>query len=352
MSWGASAFVERIVDLKNSREVAAVREFLRGFDLSFETEAVEYTVALYRDDTLVAVGSLSGEVLRNIAVSRELQGEGLTAAVVSHLMNEAARRGRYHYFIFTKPDTAHLFGALGFQEIGRAEPYAVLLESGVGSIGEYCRELAGAAVNLPPGPRAVLVVNCNPFTLGHRAVIAKAAAENAAVVVLVVSEDRSLFPFAVRLDLVRAGLQEMKNVLVLPGGKYIISAATFPDYFTRGVDAVAAQTRLDAAVFGRHIAPALGVTRRYVGDEPYCDVTRSYNQAMLEVLPGHGVEVVVMPRLKQDGAAVSASRVRDLIRDGDWENVRTLVPDTTYRYLRSPEAQAVIDAIRTSESRH
>ncbi|HWR39672.1 MAG TPA: [citrate (pro-3S)-lyase] ligase [Patescibacteria group bacterium] len=351
MNWGGNDTVVRIIDLKNDREVMAIRDFLSGFDLTFDPDSVEYTMALYREEKLIATGSLGGEVLRNIAVSRELQGEGLTAVVVSHLMSEAARRGRYHYFVFTKPDTAHLFSALGFQEIGRAEPYAALLESGVGSIGEYCRDLSRAVAALPPGPRAVLVVNCNPFTLGHRAVIAKAAAENSAVVVLVVSEDRSLFPFPVRLELVRDGLASLNNVLVLPGGKYIISAATFPDYFTRGA-AVDAQTRLDADIFGRHIAPALGITRRYVGDEPYCEVTRCYNQAMLEVLPEHGVEVVVMPRLAQDGVPVSASRVRELLRTEDWDALRQLVPDTTYRYLRSDAAWPVLESIRISNSRH
>lgn len=301
---------------------------------------------------MVATGSLAGEVLRNIAVEPSLQGEGVTALVVSHLMREAARRGRFHYFIYTKPSAAHLFGGLGFNEIGRVEPYAALLESGLGLIDDYCRELADKTRGLPPGPRAALVVNCNPFTLGHRAVIAKAAGENAAVVVMVVEEDKSLFPFEARLRLVREGLKEFGNILVLPGGKYVISAATFPGYFTRGEETVLAQTRLDATVFAGYIAPALGITRRYVGEEPYCAVTESYNQALLEILPPRGIEVVVVPRAAVGGEAISASRVRELIRQGDWEEIRGLVPKETYDYLRSDEALPVIGAIRQRQSRH
>jgi [citrate (pro-3S)-lyase] ligase len=345
------SFEERSINLDNAREVAEVGKFLERFGLSFDG-AVEYTTALYRDGRLVATGSLAGEVLRNIAVDAALQGEGLNAAVVSSLIKEAGRRGRYHYFIYTKPDKAHLFTALGFNEIARVEPYAALLESGLGLIGDYCREMAQKVAGLPAGPRAGLVVNCNPFTLGHRAVVAKAAGENAAAVVMVVEEDRSLFPFDVRLDLVRQGLADYPNVLVLPGGKYVISAATFPGYFTRGEETVLAQTRLDATIYARYIAPALGVTCRYVGDEPYCEVTSAYNRAMQEIMPGHGVGVKVMPRLAVAGEAVSASRVRDLIRDADWDEVKRLVPETTYDYLRSPAAASVIARISQSQSRH
>lgn len=344
-------FEERTIQLHNEQQVREVREFLSRFDLTF-SPAVDYTVALYQKDKIVATGSLGGEVLRNIAVDESLQGEGLTPKVVSHLLQVAARRGIHHYFIYTKPDKAHLFAALGFSEIARVEPYAALLEGGLGSIGQYCRTLSAKVAALPLGSRAGLVVNCNPFTLGHLAVIEKAAAENDSVVVLVVSEDRSLFPFAVRLRLVQEGVAHLKNVIVLPAGKYIISAATFPDYFTRGEDTMLAQTRLDATVFGKHIAPALGINVRYVGDEPYCQVTACYNQALQEVLPTHGIEVRQMERVTVDGIAVSASRVRELIRAEDWERLRTLVPETTYRYLLSPEAAEVICHIRESQSRH
>jgi len=349
MLWGT--IEERVINLNNARQVSAVREFLSQFSLTFN-EQVDYTVALYKDETMVATGSLSGEVLRNIAIDESLQGEGLTSAVLSHLMQEAGRRGIYHYFIFTKPDKAHLFGALGFNEVARVEPYAVLLEAGIGSIGSYCGEMAAKAAHLPPGKRAALVVNCNPFTLGHQAVIAKAARENAAVVVLVVSEERSLFPFEVRFSLVKQGLADYDNVLIVPGGKYIVSAATFPGYFTRGDETITAQTRLDATIFAQHIAPSMKITSRYVGDEPYCLVTKAYNQAMLSILPEYHIDVLEMPRISIHGNIVSASRVRELIRLEEWEEIRILVPATTYQYLCSPEASSIIEKIKSSTARH
>lgn len=341
----------REINLDSPREVASVCSFLASFDLTFDG-AVDYTIAFYQSDEMIATGSLAGEVLRNIAVSPKLQGEGVTADVVSRLMQHAGQRGIYHYFIYTKPSAAPMFTSLGFKEVARSEPYAVLLESGIGSIADYCREITKKVEVLPAGSRAALVVNCNPFTLGHKAVIAKAADENEAVVVLVVSEERSLFPFHVRFELVKAGLAEFNNVLVLPAGKYIISSATFPGYFTRGEATLAAQTRLDAAIFARYIAPALGVTRRYAGEEPYCATTCSYNEALAAILPQYGIGFEVIPRLAVSGEVISASKVREYIRQDNWEGIKALVPETTYQYLISPAAQPVLENIKTAFSRH
>lgn len=349
MAW--EEFGQRIVNLRDRGETEEIRSFLLPFGLDFDA-AVDYTIALYQDEKIVGTGSFAGAVLRNIAVLPEYQGGGHTAAIVSRLMAEQQHRGIFHYFLFTRPDKAYLFTGLGFQEVARVEPHVVLLETGLGSIREYCRRLAAEVAKLPAGRRAGLVVNCNPFTLGHRAVIARAAAENASVVVFVVSEDRSLFPFGDRIRLVREGVADMDNVAVLPGGDYIISQATFPAYFTRGEETILAQTRLDATIFAAHIAPAAGINVRYVGDEPYCAVTASYNRALAEILPAYGVEFTMMDRVAVDAGIISASKVREMIRRDEWEALRSFVPETTYRYLVSEAAKPVIAKIRGSESRH
>lgn len=256
-----------------------------------------------------------------------------------------------HYFIFTKPSTAHLFTNLGFTEIARAEPYVSLLETGLGSVETYCNSISKEAEHLSP-QRAAVVVNCNPFTNGHQALIRKSASENEAVIVFVVSEDRSLFPFEHRIQLVKGGVSDLTNVVVVPAGKYIVSSTTFPTYFTREEDKVLAQTRLDIELFANQIAHRLGITTRYVGSEPYCQITNSYNQAMVDILPQHGIKLIVMERTQSDGEIVSASKVRDMIRQGDWNGIKKAVPETTYTYLQSPEARDVLEKIRISHSRH
>ena len=342
---------ERRINLAKENEVALVAAFLSEFGLSFEGD-VEFTTSLFSEEKMVATGSLSGKVIRNVAVSSAFQGEGLLATLMSKLMQEQASRGRYHYFVFTKPDKVKLFAGIGFEEVARVEPYAALLETGIYSITKYCEDLRQQTASLPLKGRAALVVNCNPFTLGHREVIARAAAENEAVIVFVVTADLSLFPFDVRIRLIREGTADLKNVAVVAGGDYIISSATFPGYFTRGEETVQAQTRLDATVFGQRIAPALGIVKRYVGEEPYCQVTAAYNAALQEILPAFGVGVKVIPRLAVKDEVISASKVRELIRLGDWDSIEKLVPQTTLAYLRSQDAKQVIDRICGSSSRH
>lgn len=339
-----------ILNQKDAKGIEEVRKFLAGFDLSFD-DVVEYTINLRLDDKLVGTGSFQGEVLRNIAVDETIQGAGLTATILSALMQEQSRRGRFHYFIFTKPSKSYLFEGLGFIEIARAEPYVALLEMGLGSVATYCDSIAQSTAHLAEN-RTAIVVNCNPFTKGHQALIRQASTENEAVIVFVVSEDRSLFPFEHRFKLVKEGVADLTNVAVVPAGKYMVSAATFPTYFTRDADKATAQARLDITLFATKIAPRLGIKARYIGEEPYCPVTNAYNEAMLTIFPGHGIKVKVIERVQAAGEIISASKVRDMIRQDDWEGIKKFVPENTYDYLRSDAAKEILEKIHHSNSRH
>jgi [citrate (pro-3S)-lyase] ligase len=338
-------FVEQAVNLDHAKEVQAIRAFLLPFDLSFDESKVDYTVALYQQDNLVATGSLSGSVLRNIAINESLQGEGLTGKIVTHLLNVAAQRGYYHTFLFTKPKNVHFFTQLGFTLLSQVK-HAALLETGLPSISHYQQELRNQTVSLPSGQRAVLVMNCNPFTKGHQALIEKAAQENDAVIVLVVSEDQSAFPFAVRYRLVQLGTKHLSNVKVLPSGSYTVSQATFPGYFTHGLDTIIAQTELDATLFAQHIASVLGASVRYLGEEPYSPTTQAYNEALLRILPQYGVKVKIVPRVTVQEEVISASKVRDLLSSQSIESVKPFVPVATYEFLQSSEAQQIIENIK------
>jgi len=340
----------QILNQKDAKSLGEVRDFLNRFDLSFD-EIVEYTINVRLDGKLVGTGSFLGEILRNIAVDETLQGAGLTATILSQLMQEQARRGRHHYFIFTKPNKSYLFEGLGFSEIARAEPYVALLEMGIGSVAAYCDSITKATAHLT-GNRTAIVVNCNPFTKGHQALIRQAAVENEAVIVFVVSEDRSLFPFVDRFKLVQEGVAELSNVVVVPAGTYMVSAATFPTYFTRDADQATAQARLDCTLFATKIAPRLGIKARYIGEEPYCPITNAYNEAMLAIFPQYGIEVKVIKRVQAEGEIISASKVRDMIRQDDWEGIKKFVPENTYHYLCLDKTKEILMKIHNSNSRH
>lgn len=290
----------------------------------------------------VATGSCFDNTLRCIAVEASLQGEGLLAALVTHLLNVQVSRGHTHVFLHTRPDAAARFAVLGFHEIARAPGGAVFMENRRDGFAAYLRALPHA-----PGAGAA-VLNANPFTRGHLHLIEAAVRACGALHVFVVSEDRSLVPFAVRKRLVIEGTAHCGGVSVLETGPYLISSATFPGYFLRdGDSAVQEQARLDARVFLR-IAQAAGIARRFVGEEPDSGTTRLYNRVLAQELPPGGVALTVLPRLAHAGRPVSASDVRALIRAGDLQAVRSLVPDSTWRYLNSPEAQPVLARIRNA----
>ena len=185
-------------------------------------------------------------------------------------------------------------------------------------------------------------MNCNPFTNGHRYLVETAARAVDSLYLFVVREDRSVFPFDVRFKLVEAGVRDLDNVIVLDSSQYIVSGATFPTYFLKQDDPVARiQMELDATLFGTRIAPAFGITCRFVGTEPCCPLTGGYNAAMLRILPALGVEVVEVERKQLADGVISASRVRELIGMNDLSRLEEFVPPTTLAYLASDAAAPI-----------
>jgi [citrate (pro-3S)-lyase] ligase len=283
------------------------------------------------DGELAATGSLAGKIIEGVAVSDGFDGEGLSAKILTALIREAANRGIYHLFLFTKPDAAERFAALGFRLVAAADSSA-LLEWGRPGIEEFVSGLRLAA-GAPMEGTGCVVANCNPFTLGHRYLIEQAAASSVRLFVIIVSEDRSEFSFDARFRMAREGTEDLPNVTVLSGGDYVVSGATFPSYFTKASELAAVHASLDLEIFASRIAPALGVGRRFVGTEPFSPVTKIYNETMKRVLPPRGVEVAEIPRLETAGAPVSASRVRALLSEGRMEEAKELVPLSTRRFF-------------------
>ena len=318
---------------------------------------LDYTCGMFDDDMrLVATGSLFGNTLRCMAVDGAHRGEGLMNEIVTHLVETQFARGNTHLFLYTKCDSAVFFRDLGFYEIARIEGQIVFMENRRTGFADYLKKLAqasgrasdpGAAQKDGAAQRAAaLVMNANPFTLGHQYLAEKAAAENDVLHLFIVSEDASLVPFSVRRRLVTEGTAHLPNVRYHDSGPYIISSATFPSYFQKDESAVIeSHARLDLAIFER-IAEALGITRRYVGEEPFSLVTGIYNRIMQDELPRHGIECSVVLRRQADGAAISASTVRSLIKSGDLNALKPLVLETTLRYFLSEEAAPVIRRIR------
>ena len=184
-------------------------------------------------------------------------------------------------------------------------------------------------------PVGAIVMNCNPFTLGHEYLIEYAMKKVKKLYVFVVEEDKSDFKFADRFKLVKEGVKKFSNVEVLPSGKFIISQQTFSGYFNKeNLQDVAVDSSEDVEIFGREIAPTLGITVRFVGEEPVDKVTKSYNDTMKKILPQYGVEVCEIPRREINGEVISAKKVREALKVGDFDTIKKLVPKTTLKFLR------------------
>jgi [citrate (pro-3S)-lyase] ligase len=185
------------------------------------------------------------------------------------------------------------------------------------------------------GVKGSIVMNCNPFTRGHLYLIEYAASRVDALYIFVVEEDKSIFPFADRFELVKAGTAHLPNVIVVPSGQFIISKTTFQMYFLKETQQNATiDASMDVEIFGQKIAPALGITVRFAGEEPLDNVTRQYNAAMRVILPKYGVRFEVIPRKESGDAPISASRVRALLKERNFDEIAKLVPETTLEHLK------------------
>ncbi len=330
----------------NKRENAQVDRLLEAEGIRRDGN-LDYTCGLFDDDwNLAATGSCFANTLRCLAVSSDRQGEGLLNQIIGHLMEVQLQRGNSHLFLYTKPNSAKFMADLGFYEIARVPGKLVFMENRRGGFRRYCEGLQKAEGQKTAG----IVMNANPFTLGHLHLVEKAAKENDAVHLFVLSEEAGPIPFAVRKRLVKAGVAHLKNVIVHDSGPYIISSATFPSYFLKDGDTVIrTQAELDLQVFSQ-IAEALGIQRRYVGQEKASHVTALYNETMLKKLPGLGIGCVEIPRLASEDKVISASTVRQAIHDGRLEEVKNFLPETTYAYFAGAESEAVRLAIQAEKN--
>jgi len=83
----------QVIDIHNKSEREEIIKFLQTLNLKYENN-IEYTLALLEDGKIVGTGSISGKVLKCIAVDARKQGEGIAAKIVSRLVQEQFKKGR------------------------------------------------------------------------------------------------------------------------------------------------------------------------------------------------------------------------------------------------------------------
>ncbi len=361
MTFEDTDFRQETLDLDNPFDLKLVKDFLAGLGFEFDPSEVECTMIVYNlKGELVGTGSHLGRILKYVCVAPKFRDTTAFALIVTY-MTEKLLKIYKHTFVFTRPENSVRFRGLGYTEIATAEPLFSVLEFGFESISTYQDYLKTLLVPAKTANVAAMVVNCNPFTNGHKYLIEKAASENEVVYLFVVEEDRSAFPFAVRWELIRKGIAHLKNVVMVKGGMYIVSGAIFPSYFLKNEainDVMQKQAELDVKTFANYVVPILGIKKRYVGTENYCKVTGAYNLAMKAILPSFGVEVIEVTR-KATGSGVdhlpdyiSASKVRKAIKHDHLEEIIDFLPDSTREFLFSDASLEIRQKIKTGTGRH
>ena len=361
MTFEDTDFRQETLDLENPFDIKMVKDFLCAMGFEFDPSEVECTMIVYNlKGDLVGTGSHKGRILKYVVVDPKFRDTTAFALIVTY-MTEKLLKLYKHTFVFTRPENAVRFTGLGFTEIARAEPLYTLLEFGFESIFSYQDYLKTLMIPAKTVGVAALVVNCNPFTNGHKYLIEKAAAENEVVYLFVVEEDLSAFPFRVRWELIRKGISHLNNLVMVRGGMYIVSGSIFPAYFLKNEmvsDVMQRQAELDVRIFSDYVVPVLGIKKRYIGTEFACKTTEAYNIAMKTILPSSGVEVVEVTRkaigLGKDNAPdyISASKVREAIKADRLSEVIDFLPDSTRDFLFSEASLEIRKKIREGKGRH
>ncbi|MEW8955591.1 [citrate (pro-3S)-lyase] ligase [Clostridium sp.] len=335
------------VNPSDEYEIERVKRFLEKFNLSYESD-IDYTLVIEEEDNIIATCSKAKNIFKAFAIDENYRGEGITATLITDLIDRMFDQGIYHSFIFTKPENINIFSSLNFKLLYEINE-AAIMENGIYDIDSYIDKIIKNYDIDIKEERVALVMNCNPFTNGHLYLIEEAAKECKEVIVFVVEEDKSDFPFTNRIDLVRKGTNHLKNIKVVSGGEYIISSATFPTYFLKKEDdKLNVYTKIDGGIFGKYFCSKMNIKTRYLGEEPYCNVTRAYNETLKEELKKFSINLKIVPRKVHGEEPISASRVRRLIKNENIEEVKKLVPYTTLEFLLSQKGKEIGEKLKNN----
>ncbi|MBQ1281625.1 MAG: GNAT family N-acetyltransferase, partial [Oscillospiraceae bacterium] len=184
------------------RLLAQLRDFLAKSGLRYD-EGIEFSAVIQNaEGAIVASASLQEGVIKCVAVDPAMQGEGLTATLLTAVRQEAMQRGHRRLFLYTKPENRMLFAPLGFHAVA-ATAKVLLMEDRPGGFAAWAESIRAPAAH---GTVGSIVMNCNPMTNGHRYLIETAAAQCDFLYLFILSEDKSAVPTANRLRLVRETL--------------------------------------------------------------------------------------------------------------------------------------------------
>ncbi|MFZ2131485.1 MAG: [citrate (pro-3S)-lyase] ligase, partial [Fusicatenibacter saccharivorans] len=287
-----SDYMEETGDPFTGKKKEELKKFLEYMGLTYD-EQITHSIVLRKEKEIIATASCQKNIIKCVAVSEAYQGQNLLAHLMTSLIEYFYGMGISHFFGFTKPQNKELFCSMGMYPVAQTEKI-LLLENDKNGLEKFLKRLKKETQeqqkckveNRHENGIGAVVMNCNPFTRGHEYLIREAAKKNKWLHIFILSEEQSFLTTRERYQLVKEGIQEIPNVILHQTSEYMISPAVFPIYFIKEkAKAYEMNCQLDIQLFGERIAPELNITDRYVGSEPACDVTHTYNQCLREQLP-------------------------------------------------------------------
>lgn len=315
-------------------------------------EGIEFSIGVFDGEELVGTGSIKKDIIVCLGVKGVYRSTGLINNIINRLIERMHDWGVFEIKVFTKLIYKQSFLNIGFSEVSMVNNYA-LMEFPPGGLKRYrdnLRFYKNAKVK-KGGVNGSVVMNCNPFTLGHRFLIEEAKKRCDHLYVFVVEEDSSAFRFTDRFNMVKLGTSDLKDITVIPSGKYMISRFTFPGYFIGTENKNELHADFDIDIFTRVISEELDIKKRFVGTEPNCINTRTYNNQLSKKLPEFGIELVEITRCGLEDGCISASKVRGSLLEGT-KKYQDMVHKSTLEYLESIDIDDIRSRIVNGNGRH
>lgn len=179
-----------------------------------------------------------------------------------------------------------------------------------------------------------VVINCNPFTKGHRYLIEQARQQVEFLIIFVVEEDASLFSFEERFKMAVDATKDLSNVMVVPSGSFILSEDNFPEYFShRNGELDVLHAEYDITIFADYIAKELHITHRFAGKETSDKVKMIYNDAMKKILTQRRISFIEIPKMMVNDEEITGYKVIRYLNFKKYDRAFAMVVGTTKEYL-------------------
>lgn len=308
-------------------ELDLVRDFLAKQDLVLDKD-IDLTLYLEENGNIVGTISKYKYIIKCVAIDPNYQGEALTGLLVNKIVEKMSEENIFSYQVFTKLRYSAIFESLGFKVIASSTD-SVMLEKGVDNINKTIQDMRSLIKNNLGEINefsnvACVVMNANPFTLGHQYLIEEMRKNHDYVLIFLVSEDRSVFSYEEREAMTFLCTSRYDNVLIIPSSKYMVSSLTFPSYFIHDLEERTENAaELDATIFKVYFMRKLFIKKRYVGSETK-DYMILYNDVLKDILKD---DLVIVDRCSINNNVVSAETVRSLLEQGSLDEALLYVPN-------------------------